>query len=229
MRLVARDEPGVSDTELLAVYDEEGRLAGTKPRAQVHRDGDWHALVFVLAARFDGRGRKRFLLQLRSGQGDPYEGQIDVLAAGHVAASESVEDAAVREFQEEIGIGLRAEDLIELGRCRLELPSGVCRRVLQTFYLCRRTLDLSQATFNEEVGAVLDVDLEEFANFIDGKRRTVRGVARLHARGAGVSDMVLSQKHVSAYPSEVMETFRKCLRAVSKYLDSGSVERAVWD
>ncbi len=219
----------MSDSELLAVYDEEGRLSGTKPRAQVHKDGDWHALVFVLGARLDGRGRKRFLLQLRSGQSDPYEGQLDVLAAGHVAASESTGDAAVRELREEIGIGPRAEDLIELGRRRLELPSGVCRRVMQTFYLCRRTLDLNQATFNEEVGGVLDVDLDEFADFINGNRRTVLAEARLGSGGDPVSRMVVSQKHVSAYPPEVIETFRRCLQGVSRYLDSGNVDRTVWD
>jgi 8-oxo-dGTP pyrophosphatase MutT (NUDIX family) len=94
----------VTDTELLTIYNEEGRRVGTKTRAQVHEDGDWHAVVFVLAARSEREGRRRFLLQLRSDDKDSFEGQIDVLAAGHVAASESAHGAALREFREEVGI-----------------------------------------------------------------------------------------------------------------------------
>jgi 8-oxo-dGTP pyrophosphatase MutT (NUDIX family) len=168
-------------------------------------------------------------LQLRSGDKDPYEGQIDVMAGGHVAAAETTHDAALREFHEEVGIKLRTDDLIELGSRRLQLASGVCRRAMQTFYLCLRSLSLGEAAFNREVGGFLDVDLDEFGDFIDGNRPTVRAQARLRSGRSRTFDMVITRTFVAAYPPEIIDNFRRCVRSVSAYIDSGSVDRALWE
>jgi 8-oxo-dGTP pyrophosphatase MutT (NUDIX family) len=219
----------VTDTELLTVYNEEGQPAGTKTREQVHEDGDWHAVVFVLAASSRGRAGRRLLLQLRSGDKDSYEGLIDVLAAGHVAASETTQVAALREFQEEVGIKLKARDLIELGGRRLQLPAGVCRRAIQTFYLCLRPLSLEQATFNQEVEGFLDVDLDEFGDFINRSRPTVRARGRLRSSGSRTFDTVITWSFVEGYPPEIIDNFRRCVQSVSNYFDSGRVDRGFWE
>ena len=218
----------MGEEELLTVYDSHGEKAGTKPRSQVHRDGDWHVVVFVLAARRAEDGRKRFLLQLRSGIDDPYRGQVDVLAAGHVTAAESPMEGALREFREEVGLRLQEEDLADLGNRRLENPSGVCKRAVQQFYLCRRPVLLDQVAFNGEVGGFLEVELDEFAEFMDGRRRRIDAEARVQSQGKVIQRMEVTWEHVAAYSPQILETFRKCLVGVRQYLDTGRLESSLW-
>jgi 8-oxo-dGTP pyrophosphatase MutT (NUDIX family) len=213
--------------ELLTIYDASGKETGTKPRGLVHRDGDWHMLVFVLAARLDGHGRKRFLLQLRSGADDPYKGQVDVLAGGHVAANETAPDAALREFLEEVGLRLGHDDLLDLGNHRMENPAGVCRNVIQQFYLCRRPVLLDQPRFDvvgAEVGGYLEVAVDELEALVDGKRQGIEAKARMRADGGMSHETRVTRDHMSAYTPAIADTFRWCLYQVSRYLDTGRID-----
>jgi isopentenyl-diphosphate Delta-isomerase len=83
-------------------------------KADVHRDGIWHRAAhvwIVTPSRF-------VLLQRRSLAKENFPGLWDVSAAGHVAAGETGEDAAVRETLEEIGIGIARSDLARIGTIR---------------------------------------------------------------------------------------------------------------
>ena len=123
------------EEELLAIYDPDGRRIGVKSRTEVHRDENWHILVFVFAARIDSRGNKRAIFQLRARPDDPYRGHIDAIAGGHVTADETCSEAATREFLEEVGLHIGSEELVELGQRTLHNPDGICKRVIQHFYL----------------------------------------------------------------------------------------------
>lgn len=93
------------------IVDRYGNYTGeTKPRWQVHRDGDFHRSAHVWIT--DG---KRVLLQKRSSLKDTFAGKWDVSAAGHVDAGEEVEQTAVRECGEELGVQVRREDLNYVG------------------------------------------------------------------------------------------------------------------
>ena len=218
----------MAKVELLTVYNEDGRPAGTKTRSQVHEDGDWHMLVFVLAARIATEGR-RVLLQVRSGPQDPYEGQIDVSAAGHVHANESPREAAVREIREEVGIDLLSDDLISLGVRRLTNPSGVCKKAIQNFFLCLRPIHLEQARFNSEVGGFLEVDLDEFADFIDAKRDRLPAQARLRFQDGKAREMEITRTFIAAYSPMIIDTFRRFISSIKHYMDSGVADALVWE
>ena len=88
--------------EYFDVYNLDGSWRGLFPRSECHGNPDLlHKSVHVVV--FDSSGEK-ILLQKRSLSKDIQPGKWDTAVGGHVAAGESVEDAARRELQEELGI-----------------------------------------------------------------------------------------------------------------------------
>lgn len=99
--------------ETLAIFDEAGNRVGTAPRDEVHRVGYWHETFHCwFVSRIQGIPYIYF--QLRSNQKQDYPGLLDITAAGHLLANETVEDG-IREVQEELGVELSFEELIPLG------------------------------------------------------------------------------------------------------------------
>jgi 8-oxo-dGTP pyrophosphatase MutT (NUDIX family) len=218
----------MADTELLTFYDDSGRPIGTKTRAQVHKDGAWHALVFVLSVRAENEAR-RVLLQLRRGRNDPYGGQIDVSAAGHVASTESTREAAIREYLEEVGVMLDSSDLVWLGVRNLIYASGVCRRAIQNFYLCLRPFRLEETKFNSEVGGFFEVELEDFIEYVDAKRSRLPARARMGDGDGEIKSMDLTRAAMAAYPPLIIDNFRRLLVSTKAYLESGVIDPTFWE
>jgi isopentenyldiphosphate isomerase len=101
--------------ELLDVLTPDGLPTGrTKPKPDVHRDGDWHRAAHVWLVTPD----RRVLLQRRAAVKENWPDLWDISVAGHISAGESAVDAGVRETQEEIGLALAPEDLTHLGTLR---------------------------------------------------------------------------------------------------------------
>jgi isopentenyldiphosphate isomerase len=93
--------------ELFDVLDEQGHPTGEqKPRALVHRDGDWHRSFHLWVIK-DGQ---HVLFQRRSKEKDLEGGKIDVTVGGHFRAGETLSDV-VREVQEEIGLKVKPAEL----------------------------------------------------------------------------------------------------------------------
>src|SRR5947208_9509575 len=101
--------------ELLEVFDRQGRPTGlAKARGAVHVDGDWHLAFHCWILR---HGAREVMLQRRSLRKDTYPGCWDTAAAGHWRFGESAAEAA-REIAEELGILVRFEELVYVGRER---------------------------------------------------------------------------------------------------------------
>ncbi|MEO4055183.1 NUDIX domain-containing protein [Solibacillus sp. CAU 1738] len=99
--------------EILKIFDENYKQIGTKSRDEVHKQGYWHEVFhcWVLQKKED---EWLIYFQLRSKNKKDYPNQFDITAAGHLLATESVEDG-VRELQEEIGLTVAFNDLTSLG------------------------------------------------------------------------------------------------------------------
>jgi isopentenyldiphosphate isomerase len=90
--------------ELFDIVRADGSPTGQiKPRAQVHRDGDWHRAVHVWVAGHDAEGEPFVMFQQRSLAKDTFPGRLDATVGGHYRAGEGLEQA-LREIEEEIGI-----------------------------------------------------------------------------------------------------------------------------
>lgn len=127
--MAAQDQP-----ERFDVLTETGEPAGfSKPRREVHRDGDWHASVHVwILLRW--QGRVGLVLQRRCMQKDTNPGVVDVSVGGHVRAGEGVFDA-LRECEEELGLAVTPDDAIPMGRLRSDLRTDTVwdRELLSVF------------------------------------------------------------------------------------------------
>ncbi|TRW95019.1 NUDIX hydrolase [Candidatus Methylobacter oryzae] len=90
------------NNELLSVVDENDCIVDTCARHIVHATGLRHRAVHILV--FNDRGQ--LFLQKRSLKKDLNGGLWDTSAAGHVDAGEDYDATAVREIEEELGIGI---------------------------------------------------------------------------------------------------------------------------
>lgn len=79
--------------------DADLQKIGTKPRCEVHRDGDWHRSVEVWL--LDGAD---VLVQKRSALKDTNPGKLDASCAGHVTSGHAPRETALRELEEELGL-----------------------------------------------------------------------------------------------------------------------------
>jgi isopentenyldiphosphate isomerase len=121
------------DDELLDVFDERGWHVGTKRRADVHRDGDWHLAFHLWVTSPDG-----VLFQRRARDKASWPGYLDASAAGHLIAGEAIRDG-MREVDEELGAAYAFDDLESLGVHRVDDAerSGVVNRELQHVFAVR--------------------------------------------------------------------------------------------
>ncbi|XP_031279456.1 nudix hydrolase 3 [Pistacia vera] len=97
--------------EHLDVLTKTGQKTGvSKPRGDVHRDGDYHRAVHVWIF---AESTQELLLQRRADCKDSWPGLWDISSAGHISAGDSSLITAQRELHEELGVNL-PKDAFEL-------------------------------------------------------------------------------------------------------------------
>ena len=105
--------------EIFDIVDEQGRPTGeTVERSKAHAEGILHRTAHVWIMRIK-EGRPQVILQKRSPHKDSFPDCWDTSSAGHITASQSPVDSAVRELEEELGIRIRKEELKEAGKIRI--------------------------------------------------------------------------------------------------------------
>ncbi|MEN8262200.1 MAG: NUDIX domain-containing protein [Nitrospirota bacterium] len=89
------------EEELLEVVTENGEIIKTLPRSEIHGNPSlMHRVVHVLVFN----GSNELILQKRSMNKDVAPGKWDTSVGGHVNSGETLEEAARREMEEELGI-----------------------------------------------------------------------------------------------------------------------------
>lgn len=101
------------ESELLKIFDRDRKPIGTAIRSDVHKFGYWHEGFHCWFVSSEKEGSYIYF-QLRSKQKKDYPNLLDITAAGHLLAHETMADG-VREIHEELGINVSFEDLIPLG------------------------------------------------------------------------------------------------------------------
>ncbi len=101
--------------ELFDLYDPSGKPLGqSKPRGEVHRDGDWHRSLHLWLWTISERD-PLVIFQRRSMTKDTWPGALDVAVGGHFRSGESLAET-LREADEEIGLHIGVTGVVRLGR-----------------------------------------------------------------------------------------------------------------
>ncbi|GAB5490199.1 MAG: NUDIX domain-containing protein [Phototrophicaceae bacterium] len=159
-------------TELLDIYDENLTHLGVKPRSEVHRDGDWHKVFHCWVIYRDDEGQDWIVLQKRAPDKDTFPNYLDISAAGHYGAGETIQEA-MRELEEELGLSPKFEDLIPLGtRVGVaKYEALIDRQFADVFlYVCHQAL-ADYRYQKEEISGLIALNVEQgmqlFAGQID--------------------------------------------------------------
>ncbi len=158
--------------ELLDILHPDGSPTGkTKPKAEVHRDGDWHLAAHVWISN----GKGDLLLQRRALVKENDPGLWDISVAGHVSAGESARVSAVREVQEEIGLEITEEELTFLFRLReprVLLEGRYIDNEWHEVFLLKKDVDTRELVLQEsEVAAVAWVPVAELEERVAKRKK----------------------------------------------------------
>lgn len=164
-------------TELFDIYDEALNHIGVKARDDVHRDGDWHQVFhcWVIGRESEGDG---FVILQKRAQGRDYPGKIDISAAGHLEAGETVCDG-IREIKEELGLGVNYDDLVSLGRRVGITKLGEfidCQICHVYLYECDQPLS-AYCYAQDEVAGLLKLKIADGLRLLSGEAEQVSGEA----------------------------------------------------
>lgn len=160
--------------ELFNIFDRDRNVIGTAPRSEVHKKGYWHETFHCWFVSKE-QDIPYLIFQLRSNAKKDYPGLLDITAAGHLLAHETVLDG-VREVKEEIGIDVSYDDLIPLGVIEYRVTKGdFIDNELAHVFLYEWNKGLDGFTLQkEEVSGIVRARLTDFEELICGNRTGVR-------------------------------------------------------
>ena len=121
--------------EILSVVDDNNQIIGQATRKEIHQKGILHREVFIYLIN----DKNEVLLQERKDCN-----LLDHSCAGHFPADQKYEEAAQREFFEELGVLLSLEDFQEISveKLRSEMPGMINNRFVKVFLVKKNVSDL---------------------------------------------------------------------------------------
>lgn len=162
--------------EYFDVLDCSGKKTGAViSRDEAHRTGAWHGAFHCLII-YEREGRSYALFQKRSLDKKIAPGKFDVSVGGHYASGEDAVVAGPREIKEELGLDVRFEDLVPLGRrifVYCSTPNVVEQEIQDVFFLSRTIDPRALALQREEVEGVLEMDVDQGLKLFAGSERHV--------------------------------------------------------
>ncbi|XP_050218196.1 nudix hydrolase 3-like isoform X2 [Mercurialis annua] len=158
------------EEECFDVLTETGEKTGiSKPRSEVHRNGDYHRAVHVwIYAESTGE----VLVQKRADGKDSWPGLWDISSAGHISAGHSSLITARRELEEELGITLPKDAFellfVYLQQCVINDGSFINNEYDDVYLVTTlHPIPLEAFTLQEtEVSAVKYIPFEEYRSLL---------------------------------------------------------------
>lgn len=148
--------------ERLKVFDQYYKETGIEHRDLVHAKGYWHEVFHCwIIEKTDSEWR--IYLQLRSKNKKDYPNQFDITAAGHILATESIENG-VRELEEEVGINVMFSQLTSLGVIPYSIDNDKIKDYeFANVFVYELTGGIEQFTLQrEELDGIYSANLKQF-------------------------------------------------------------------
>ncbi|RDI45489.1 NUDIX hydrolase [Falsibacillus pallidus] len=161
------------ESELIKIVDENGTELGVATREEIHRLGHWHETFHCWFVTRENQV-DYIHLQLRSEDKKDYPNLLDITAAGHLLAEETVEDG-LREVKEEVGLELALSELIHLGVISYEVEREdlIDRERTHTYLFLHEGPINNYELQKEEVAGIVKIEFQEFSELWAGTREKV--------------------------------------------------------
>lgn len=166
--------------ELIMACKEDGTPIGIETREEVHKKGLWHETFHCWILEIKD-GKPYIHLQLRSSDKKDFPNLLDISAAGHILAHESIEDG-VREIEEELGIHVQFEELVSLGiiKDQLVVNDFIDNECCHVFlYKTMQNLDGAYRFQKEEVAGMSKFAFQDFYDLCTGTTERIQSVREL--------------------------------------------------
>ncbi|SEB50988.1 Isopentenyldiphosphate isomerase [Tenacibaculum sp. MAR_2009_124] len=134
--------------EIIDIFDENGNYTGnTCLKSEAHKNGYFHQTIHVWLYTSDNK----ILLQKRALTKKVFPGLWDISVAGHIAAGEKIEIAALREIKEEINYSLTSEKLLKIGTRKHQVnhANGIKDNEFHHIYIAELTVDIHHLKLQE--------------------------------------------------------------------------------
>ncbi|MFV0540419.1 MAG: NUDIX hydrolase [Aestuariibaculum sp.] len=153
--------------EYIDIVDKLGIPTGkTALKSEIHQKGFYHNTVHLWLYT----NNKHILLSQRSAKKIICPLMWDVSVAGHIDAGEMVEQAIIRETQEEIGLNINIEALYKIGvfECFQTYGNGIIDNEFHHTFIAKLDTPLTDLVIQkDEVEALKLVSFSEFQSLID--------------------------------------------------------------
>lgn len=157
------------EQEIVKVFNEQHEQIGTATRAEVHEKGLWHETFHCWLVNED-----YIYFQIRSAQKKDYPGLLDITAAGHLLAAETVE-SGIREVKEELGLDIHVHEVVKMGMtsCSIVSENMIDNEFCHVFtYPFKHDWDSFELQY-EEVSGVVRAKLDDAEAFFLGETATL--------------------------------------------------------
>ncbi|MFD4929528.1 NUDIX domain-containing protein [Peribacillus butanolivorans] len=161
------------ENEMLKVFDGDRNQIGVATREEVHRIGHWHEVFHCWFVSREAEVDYLYL-QHRCAMKKDYPNLLDITAAGHLLAHETIYDG-VREINEEIGIEVSFDELVSLGVIEYHVTKeNFIDKEIANVFLYESTQCFNDFTLQkEEVSGMVKVELDDFEDLWDGTKEEV--------------------------------------------------------
>jgi isopentenyl-diphosphate delta-isomerase len=153
--------------EYIDILTKDGKLTGkTALKSEIHAQGHYHNTAHIWFYTTEGK----ILLAQRAATKTLHPLLWDVSVAGHVDAGETVEEGAVREIKEEIGLKIKKKRLQKIGvfECFQSYDNGIVDNEFHHTFLVEFDYFPTDLTPQEdEVESLKLVSMYDFSEMID--------------------------------------------------------------
>ncbi|MCA1026071.1 NUDIX hydrolase [Cytobacillus kochii] len=188
--------------EFLKIFDEQYNEIGIATRDDAHDNGYWHEVFHCWLLSQEGE-TDYLILQIRSAQKKDYPNLLDITAAGHLLADETIEDG-VREVEEELGINVSIKQLSSIGMLRYAIETEKMKdREHAHVFLYRGLFNWDQFSLQEEeVAGLVKVKWTDFCRLWVGEQDTIPIIDRsiLDPRQSDELNTNITQAHFVPHP-----------------------------